>query len=193
MTDYSQHGEEAVILDYFGDALGTFLDIGANDGATFSNTRGLWHMGWSGVLVDASPSAFEALCENYCGVAEVTCIHAAITDHDGVATLHDSSDTLVSSLNAGAEHTWKHHGFEWKPVEVPAMTVATLYAKAGTDKFDFVNIDAEGHDLAILRQLNLEPVKMLCIEYGQHKREIIDHCKGFRLLVDNGVNLILAR
>jgi FkbM family methyltransferase len=170
-----------------------FLDIGANDGVTFSNTRALSDKGWGGVAVDASPAAFKKLWENYCDRPDTHCIYAAITDHDGVVTLHDSSDTLVSSLNAGAEQTWKHHGFEWKPVEVPAMTVATLYAKAGTDKFDFVNIDAEGHDLAILRQLNLEPVKMLCIEYGQHKREIIEHCKGFRLLVDNGVNLILAR
>jgi FkbM family methyltransferase len=193
MRDYSQHGEQAVILDYFANSTGTFLDIGANDGLTFSNTRALSDNGWSGVMVDASPRAYNDLCRNTKDRSGTKCIHAAITEHDGTVTLHDSTDTLVSSLDAEAQRTWAHHGFLWQPVEVPAMTVATLYTKAGTDTFDFVNIDAEGHDLAILRQLKMEPVKMLCIEYGQHKHEILAHCRGFRLLVDNGVNLILAR
>jgi len=193
MKDYSQHGEQAIILDYFKGRTGLFLDIGANDGVTFSNTRALSDVGWGGTLVDASPSAFKALWENYCDRDDTQCIHAAITNHNGTVTLHDSSDTLVSSLNAGAEQTWKHHGFQWAHVEVPAMTVEALYDKSGTKAFDFVNIDAEGHDLDILRQLDLGPVQMLCIEYGNHRKAIIDHCQGFRLVLDNGVNLILAR
>jgi hypothetical protein len=57
MIDYSQHGEQEVILKYFAGTQGTFLDIGANDGVTFSNTYALQLMGWRGVLVDASPVA----------------------------------------------------------------------------------------------------------------------------------------
>jgi FkbM family methyltransferase len=193
MIDYSQHGEQEVILKYFAGSQGTFLDIGANDGVTFSNTYALQLMGWRGVLVDASPVAAARLRHTYEGVDTVTVIHAAITDQDGTVTLHDSSDTLVSSLNATAEQTWRHHNFSWCPVQVPAMTVASLYQAAGTTAFDFVSIDAEGHDLTILRQLDLQPIRMLCIEYGQHRAQVLQAAPGFRILVDNGVNLILAR
>jgi len=55
---YSQNNEQQVILDYFGEHyIGTFLDLGCNDGATFSNTRALGLRGWSGTLVDASEKA----------------------------------------------------------------------------------------------------------------------------------------
>jgi hypothetical protein len=73
------------------------------------------------------------------------------------------------------------------------MTVASLYQAAGTTAFDFVNIDAEGHDLTILRQLDLQPIRMLCIEYGHHRAQVLHAAPGFRILVDNGVNLILAK
>ena len=195
MKDYSQHGEQALILDYFGHAPnGRFLDIGANDGVTFSNTYALFLMGWRGALVDASPNAYKALeanFERFRNKPEI--IHAAITTQDGTVTLHESSDTLVSSLSAEAQQTWRHHGFQWTPVQVPGMTVDTLYAVLGTNEFDFVSVDAEGHDLDIVRQLHLDTVKMLCVEYGQHKREIIKACPGFNMLLDNGVNVILAR
>ena len=53
MKDYSQTGEQQVIFDYFGPEFkGTFLDIGANDGVTFSNTYGLSLKGWRGVCVE---------------------------------------------------------------------------------------------------------------------------------------------
>jgi FkbM family methyltransferase len=193
MIDYSQHGEQEVILKYFATTQGTFLDIGANDGVTFSNTYALQLMGWHGVLVDASPVAAARLRHTYEGVDTVKVIHAAITDQDGTVTLHDSSDTLVSSLNATAEQTWRHHNFSWCPVQVPAMTVASLYQAAGTTAFDFVSIDAEGHDLTILRQLDLQSIRMLCVEYGHHRAQVLQAAPGFRILVDNGVNLILAR
>ena len=60
MKDYSQHGEQAIILDYFekqGIQQGRFLDIGANDGITFSNSYALVIRDWKGVAVEASPSA----------------------------------------------------------------------------------------------------------------------------------------
>mgnify|MGYP000961084393 CR=1 FL=1 len=61
---YSQNNEEEVILKYLGDSTGTFLDIGAFDGITFSNTYELVKRGWKGVMVEASPRTFIKLQEN---------------------------------------------------------------------------------------------------------------------------------
>ena len=64
---YSQNNEEEVILNYFDGKIGTFLDVGANDGVTLSNTRALAERGWRGVLIEPSPKAFALLKENYKG------------------------------------------------------------------------------------------------------------------------------
>ena len=64
---YSQSGEENAILAAVMDKgyPCTFLDIGAFDGVTYSNTRALALAGWKGVLVEPSPRNFAALRENY--------------------------------------------------------------------------------------------------------------------------------
>jgi hypothetical protein len=56
---YSQNLEEQYILNYFGDYVGTFLDLGCNDCLTFSNTRALALKGWKGIFIDPSPKAME--------------------------------------------------------------------------------------------------------------------------------------
>jgi len=58
MKIYSQNLEQNYILEYFKDRRGTFIDIGANDGLTLSNTRALVELGWRGVFVEPSPMAF---------------------------------------------------------------------------------------------------------------------------------------
>lgn len=60
---YSQNGEQEAILKIFGESEGRFLDIGAYDGKTFSNTLALIERGWSGVLIEPSPNAFMALAD----------------------------------------------------------------------------------------------------------------------------------
>lgn len=56
--DYSQNGEQAVILEVF-DALGIknghLVDLGAGDGITMSNSRALIDRGWTGDLYDGDP------------------------------------------------------------------------------------------------------------------------------------------
>lgn len=53
--NYSQYGEEAFI-DFIFKNIGVkskhFVDIGANDGVWFSNTRNLINLGWKGLMID---------------------------------------------------------------------------------------------------------------------------------------------
>ena len=59
---YSQSGQDAFVLSYFNNKRnGVFIDIGANDGETFSNSRQLILDGWNAVLVEPSPKAFAKL------------------------------------------------------------------------------------------------------------------------------------
>jgi len=88
---YSQNNEEDVILNYFGSFVGTFLDCGANDGVTLSNTRALAERGWCGVLVEPSPKAYARLKENCKNYGCIYTYPFALGITNGTITLKDSS------------------------------------------------------------------------------------------------------
>lgn len=192
---HSQGREEQVIRSYFGNHVGTFLDIGANDGRTFSNTHALALFGWAGVCVDASPRAFQSLQGTYKENERVHLIHAAVTTKDGTVKLDEASDTLVSSMVPGGRDRWANYGFQWQEVEVPAITFATLLERSPVKTFDVISIDVEDHDIDILKQIDLSSVgcKVLCIEHGDRHASIKAMCPGFRVLMLDGINLILGR
>ena len=190
---YSQGQEEAIIMAHFIGRKGRFLDIGANDGETFSNTRALALAGWYGTLVEPNSEAFARLEQVYIASTGLKLINAAITDHDGMVTMHMASDSLVSSLDALAEATWRHHGFEWKPEQVQGMTVTTLLEMA-PGPYNLISIDAEGHDWPILKQMDLRTMKceMLVIEHGAEWARIDRYMKaaGYKRIHRDGINSI---
>lgn len=195
---FSQNQEQEVIGKYFGGRPGTFLDIGANDGQTFSNTRNLAVHQWPGVCVEPSPSAYSELSKLYAERPDVHCFRFAIGSESATGsllTLHEGSDTLVSSLDPSRLGMWEGMGMSFGKVKVPVVSFQHLMEVSPYQKFDMVSIDAEGLDWPILRQMDLDAmgVKLLVIEYGTEERNILGHCAGFHIIHRNGENLILAR
>ena len=190
---FSQGQEEAIIAAHFAGRKGRFLDIGANDGETFSNTRALAISGWGGTLVEPNPGAFERLSGLYAGRDDIRLVEAAITSVDGPCMMHMASDSLVSSLDARAMNTWERHGFTWVEQEVRGITVATLISDAH-GPYHLISIDAEGHDMEILRQMDLRAMgcEMLVIEHGEAWNQIDAYCKrsGYKRIQRDGINSI---
>ncbi len=195
MKDHSQNGEQRIILDYFGDSRGTVLDIGANDGVTFSNSRALIELGWSAVLVEPAEIAYGKLVQLYLeqmqdapGAPEVEVVNAAITTQDGPIDFYDSGthlkkgDTsLLSTTRPKELARWKGSGEQFTKTTVRGITFATLLKECGVfinrdptmtatnqARFDMISIDAEGADYDILTQIDLTAVgcRMLCVEYN---------------------------
>jgi FkbM family methyltransferase len=196
MQDYSQGGEQAVILANCG-AAGTFLDIGANDGVTFSNTRALVDLGWSGVHVEPGIAAFSKLKQN---LPSSMAYRIAISDRDGEALFHESDEAsrhMLSSLVDTEKQRWgSFYGFG--TITVETMTVQTFLGHAGLSRVDFLSIDAEGTDLAIFRQFNLSGlgVRLCCAEHNGHSLTDFDaHAvsHGMRRIFSNAANVIYAR
>lgn len=203
MENFSQNQEQAAILDYFGkDVQGTFLDLGANDGITLSNTRALALMGWAGILVDASPNAFERLKENYRGAAGITCYHAALAGYDGKINLHDSgkliSDkdvALVSTVNQ-----WDYDRFKgavrFEDVIVPCFTWETFLNASPIKTFTMMSIDIEGSELDVLPRMDLSKTMLVCLEWNGRedlRLEYDKYLRGFNVIYTSGENLIYAR
>lgn len=202
--NYSQNKEQDAILNYFGNFKGVFLDIGANDGKTLSNTRALAELGWCGVLVEPSPKAFAKLKQLY-EAEKKGCFYlynCAVGKHNGRATLHDSGallktgdSGLVSTLVVEEKKRFQSV-LSYEEVEVKVYRWKTLLNRLTIKKFDCVSIDAEGLDWDILEQMDISEVKLLIIEWNGHqylKEKFSQKMEGFKIIYTSGENLIFAR
>lgn len=199
---YSQNAEEKIILDYFGSETGTFLDIGANDGVTFSNTRALAERGWRGVLIEPSPQAFAKLKDLYNGHKGFYTYPYAISDHNGKAMLQESGPLcsaadigLVSTFHAEEKARFSK-SVRYSPIEVKTFRWKTFLNRLSVKEFDFVSMDCEGDELNILPQMDLSATRMICIEWNGKqdlKTEYEKYLDGFNLVYTSAENLIYAR
>lgn len=202
---FSQSQEETYILDYFKDTeKGTFLSVGENDGETFSNVRALALKGWSGVMVEPAPKAFEKLKSLYNGQKGFYLYPFAISSRNGTAPL-EVSGSLCSPSDTGLVSTFHQHEkdrfkrtVQYETVEVQAYRWKTFYNRLTIKTFSFVSIDAEGSDLTILEQMDLDALKVQCICIEWNGNEFLKHqyeqsLSGFKLIYTSGENLIYAR
>lgn len=208
VKDYSQNNEQAIILKYFGSHVGTVLDLGANDGILLSNSRALIELGWRAVLVEPAAPAFRKLVINNANAefsGRVQCVNAAITTQDGPVDFYDSGthlhkgDTsLLSTTRPEEMARWKRSGEVFTKTTVRGITFATLLNETGLAKADFISIDCEGVDLAILQQIDLTALgtRMVCVEVNRNDpRPFDEHCAKheMRLHYKNWENRIYTK
>lgn len=197
---YSQNNEQDIILQYFGNRKGFFLDIGANDGITLSNTYALQLQEWKGVLIEPSEEAFNRIKASN-GVQK---FNVAIGTEDGHCTFHEMGNhlnagdvSLLSTIKKTELKRWP--GVEFKERMTEVWTYKTLLKHSPFKFFDFISIDAEGVDYEILEQIDLKYTDMVCIEHNSNPdlfQLIKEYCNKAGLtkkLLNNLENVIWAR
>ena len=151
----SQYGEDVYLWNHFKRRSGFFIEIGAYDGVTFSNTYWLEHVGWTGILVEPNPELYKK-CLKARPFSKV--IHAAITGDESL-----DSVTLVLPDNIGGRdalaYTVKSDyqvnrvndtGVKLRHIQVPAMTTKRLLRDV-TENIDVLSIDVEGAEMEVLK------------------------------------------
>lgn len=200
MPHYSQYDEEKTIISLTRDCAferRRFLDIGAWEPKTFSNSRALYEAGWSGVVVDPSPAAILKQVEEYGSEPRIEIVSLAvgcvaggygsilpiqITD-DCVSTLEGARD-----LHPTAKYTGK--------ILVQVVPISDILMRFGMG-FGFVNIDIEGQSVAVFYEAikaNLEPA-CYCVEHDGRMSELCAAATGagYALVYSNGVNAVFGR
>jgi FkbM family methyltransferase len=198
---YSQNDEEIRILRYFDGFVGTFLDLGANDGKTLSNTYRLAEKGWKGTLVEASPTVFKRLKANLGSNPNMQLLNYAAGDKDGEAVLHDSGELmgmgdtgLVSTINESELEKWTPETMKFNKFIVPVRTFDTILKESKIKEFDFISIDIEGCEEIVVPQMNFPKLgaKMVIIEASGEREDFFNKimsASGFRLVHKNAENL----
>jgi FkbM family methyltransferase len=191
---YSQHNEEEIILNYFKDMNdGTFLDLGAYDGKTFSNVRALAEQrNWKGLCVEASPQCFIQLEKNMREFREVEVLCAAVGTSNEVLRFYDSGGAVASTDKAHYEK-WKEHQQDFEPILVAQVNVKDLVTQYGP--FDFVTIDIEGTTLDVFKHLPVSGTRLVCIELdpGVPESEVASVLPaGFQVIGRTPENLLIG-
>lgn len=203
---YGQLKQDVLALDFFRSYQAServFLDLGAFDGVSFSNTHLFFQTGWSGVCVEPCSKNFRKLEVLYKDT-KVIPVQAAATDYIGelelnIATIPWAKDwgSDVSSPSQEAIERWPD--YVWEKEVVPATTVNQILVSKQINKVDFVSIDVEGQEMAALRGFDLQKYQphLIVVEYSDalERRDLLDYLRsqGYFLWSDNGQDLFVVR
>ena len=151
-------------VDYDG---GYFVELGANDGVTQSNSLYFEkHRHWRGLLVEPTPHNFLKCRQNRSSDSKVCCAACVSFEYDQEFVRIAYSNLMSTAVNMASDipdpHAHAQLGdrflgtgetvFEFGAV---ARTLDSLLQEAGApQQIDFLSLDVEGAELEVLRGVN---------------------------------------
>lgn len=202
---HSQNNEENIILKYFGNHIGTVLDLGANDGRTFSNSLACIERGWGGVLVEPAEIAFSKLDLLHSKRANVECLNVGVSNRSGMVEFHDSGthlgqgdSSLLSTFKKDEMERWKGTKNTFVQTKARLVTFNELFKMCKIKTFDLITIDIEGEDYNVLSQMDLIKLQcnMLIVETnGKENEKFISYARSYGMVFRevNPENLIFVK
>jgi FkbM family methyltransferase len=168
----SQHGEDETIARLIpGDCERMFVDVGANDGISWSNSYNFARAGFRLLLVEPMP-VYAARCAlNHCGNANVFVEPYAICRELGQSTFYVNLDAATDLLAMRSSLLRDIiPSADVAEVRVPTAPLSFLLDKHQvSDRYAALSVDAEGLDLQVLETADLDRRRpqVICVEEGQ--------------------------
>lgn len=160
---HSQHGQDKFIHQNFfpNTQHGIFVEIGANDGVTFSNTLFFEKtLQWSGICIEPIPARFIDLQKNRHCICVNGCIanDSLTKDFLLVTGYSEMLSGLLEKYDprhlARIERELKEHGGNQEVIKVQCYMLENLLHEYGISKVDYLSIDTEGGELEILKSID---------------------------------------
>ncbi|HLA06720.1 MAG TPA: FkbM family methyltransferase [Anaerolineales bacterium] len=168
---YSQVGQDKWIIEkLFADKVdGTFVDIGAHDGVTFSNTYLLEKKGWNGIAIEPNPLVYEKLSKNRKCITIKGCITSKpgkgkfrmITGYpemlSGLITEYDARhvNRIYEEINS--------RGGEYKDIDVDCYNLVELLKSYKMLQVDYLSMDIEGAEYEVLKSIDFDRINIAVI------------------------------
>jgi FkbM family methyltransferase len=196
-TYFSQMGEDKYIdMEIFhGKRNGVFVDIGAHDGKTFSNTYFLEkYKGWTGICVEPLPNIFKKLKENRNSIN----VNACVGLKEGKQKFLEVSGTgnaemfsgLISSIDErqinNIKKEVKLRNGSLKEIMVKTIPLKKILKKNKIKHIDYCSIDTEGNELDVLRSIDFNNCSITCFTvedlFGNSDLRSFMKEKGYKLI-----------
>ncbi len=166
---FSQHGEDLVILEHLlGLKLptkGIYIDAGCFDPVVFSNTRLLNLHGWQGINIDAAQDVIQKFQD------------MRPDDHNVCAALGERKQKVILRGPKGApSRSVEAINDQSSEGGKDLLETSTLNEILSSSPFrgapvDFLDVDCEGHDLAVLKGFPFAEIRPKLIAVEGHSME----------------------
>tara|TARA_B100001564_G_C20439273_1_gene578245 strand:- start:36 stop:788 length:753 start_codon:yes stop_codon:yes gene_type:complete len=164
-------GAQDLIINYFfkNRKKGFYIDVGCYHPYNGNNTKLLYDKGWSGINIDLDYHTIDFF--NYVRKRDEN-INVAISETE------DEKDLFFfhnrSAINSLSEIR-KKDAKEIKKIQTKTLNSVIENSKFKNEKINLLSIDVEGHEIEVLRSLNLNKYfpEMIVIEFLE--RDILDN------------------
>ena len=153
---YAQNFEDLVLWRVLGHVEhGTYVDVGAADPDEFSVTKAFYDRGWSGLDVEPAPHYVDKLIASR---PRDIVVPACAGAEDGCAVLHLIDQTGLSTLSSEYLEDLASKDFVHVDLEVSVQRLDRMLEDAayGDREIQFLKIDVEGGEEAVLRGLDFD-------------------------------------
>ena len=158
---FSQYAEDLLLYHFYPRATGFYVDVGAYDPIEMSNTYRLYLKGWRGLTIEPNPEKSDRFKRLR---PEDTHLTIGISTEPGKLVYHKLSNPSENTFDPAAaaqKAAWLTSVGELEIECLPLSAVLDRYAASRA--IDFLNVDCEGHDLAVLQSL----------DWSQHRPTVI--------------------
>jgi len=177
--------DRCLIEHYFpGVCEGKYLDIGAADGITFSNTYALFKvLGWKGINIEIDPDHYENLAVNR--EDDIANVQAAVCSashkvHYAVGQGNGSGGLWEFSSEVQRERRWPGMTL-YNTIPLKCTPLQSILDEIETGKlfFDFASVDLEGAGLSAILGIDFDRISfgVIVIEKNEvgHVNDQIEH------------------
>lgn len=162
---------------------GYFVEFGALNGRDFSNSYILERLGWSGVVAEPHPDFHKFVRRNRSCTVSTKCVYTE-TGINLTFNAVKGRPALSSISGFGNADDKKELRENFVAYKVETVSLHDLLSESGAPPvIDFLSIDTEGSEFAILNSFDFKPylIKSICVEHNAHQRDAI-----YRLLTSKG-------
>jgi FkbM family methyltransferase len=185
-------GEDIFINNFFKNKKnGIYLDVGAYHPLDGSNTYLLFKKkNWQGINIDVSPLSTELFRRSR--KLDLN-INSAISNKKGIVKVYFRKKiNMLNTLDKKFAKAQFKNGFQEKRIRSNTLNNILSNSKYKNKKIDFFNLDVEGHELQVLKSIDLKKYKpvLICVEI-HNQEEMFNYNKNY--IKKNLVNKFLLR
>jgi len=154
---WSQEGEDLILSRYFENLKtnGFYVDVGAHHPLRFSNTYKFYRQGWRGINIDAMPGSMDLF--NRLRPRDIN-LEKAVSDSKQIMTYYAFNEP---ALNGFSKELTEHRNGQAnnkiifkKDIETSTLEEILDQYMPKDQKIDFLSVDVEGLDFAVLKSNN---------------------------------------
>jgi FkbM family methyltransferase len=172
---YSQFKQDQFVNENFfkNKKDGFFVDIGAHNGITFSNSLFFEKLGWQGICVEPNPEIYKTLIAN----RNCQCFELAVSDKIGFSSFFQITSDI--DMLSGLTEEFTEQAINRIRSEMHKDPKAFNNIRVKTDifenivnkttKIDFLSLDTEGNELKILKTIDFNKYDIQVISVENNK------------------------